>query len=112
MCNDSSNFPLRRLVLRCGAHVINGAIKAGWSADELTADLTRSVVQEVAKYIRSSERFAALVTAKHASETRTELANFSFAPQRFSSRDRPLSRFVVCSKVILRKYVSDARFYR
>jgi hypothetical protein len=79
--------------------LVQGAIKAGWSADELTNDLTTSVVQEVAKYIRHSDRFAAIVSAKQASATHAELKNFSFAPQRFSSRDRPLSRFVVCAEV-------------
>jgi hypothetical protein len=94
-------FPNLHLVLRCSAHAIQGAIKAGWQADELSNRVTRTLVQEVAKYIRSSDRFAARVSAKALNETVAALSNFSFAPQRFSSRDRPLSRFVLFSKSVL-----------
>ena len=98
---QSPPFPNLRLVLRCSAHAVQGAIKAGWAADELSDRLTKSVVQEVAKYIRSSDRFAARLTSKQVNETVAALSNFSFAPQRFGSRDRPLSRFAVFSKSIL-----------
>lgn len=98
---ESPPFPNLRLVLRCSAHAIQGAIKAGWAADELSCRLTKTLVQEVAKYVRSSDRFAALLNAKQVNETVASLTNFSFAPQRFSSRDRPLSRFVTFSRSIL-----------
>ena len=48
-------FPNLRLVLRCSAHAFQGAMKSGWSADEIAQDLTKNVVQEVAKYVRSSD---------------------------------------------------------
>ena len=98
---SAMSFPNLRLVLRCSAHAVQGGIKAGWAADELSNHLTKSLVSEVAKYIRSSERFAARVSTKEANEAVAALSNFSFAPQRFSSKERPLSRFVVFSKAII-----------
>ena len=98
---QNPTFPNLRLVLRCSAHALQGGIAAGWKADPLSNDLTKSVVQEVAKYARHSDRFAARLTAKQASEAIAELSNFSFAPQRFSSRERPLTRFCVFAESIL-----------
>ena len=51
-------FPNMMAVLRCAAHAVVGAMKAGWEVNPLAKKLTRCIVQEVAKYIRSSERFA------------------------------------------------------
>ena len=98
---QNPTFPNLRLVLRCSAHAVQGGIAAGWKADPLSNDLTKSVVQEVAKYARHSERFAARLTAKQASAAVAALSNFSFAPQRFSSRERPLTRFCVFAESIL-----------
>lgn len=98
---DSPPFPNLRLVLRCSAHGVQGAIQAGWKADELSMKLTKTLVQEVAKYIRTSDRFAARVTQKQQEKAIAALTNFSFAPQRFSSRERPLARFVVFAEAIL-----------
>ena len=78
-----------------------GAIKTGWDSDETAQRLTKMVVQETAKYIRSSERFALRVGAKAAAEAVAVVSNFSFAPQRFGSRERPLSRFVMFAKPLL-----------
>lgn len=100
-------FPNLKVVLRCSAHGVQGAIQAGWQSDPLSHELTKSIVQEVAKYVRTSDRFAARMTAKQATEAIAELSNFSFAPQRFSSRDRPLSRMVVFSKAILEALVLE-----
>jgi hypothetical protein len=47
-----------------------------------------------AKYVWSSDRFASRLHAKERDEAIAALSNFSFAPQRFASRDKPLSRFV------------------
>ena len=60
-----------------------------------------TVVQEVAKYLRSSERFAINFGTKAAADAVAVVENFSFAPQRFASRERPLSRFVLFAKPIL-----------
>ena len=98
---ESPAFPNLRAVLRCSAHAFQGAMKAGWTADELANDITTNVVQEVAKYIRSSDRFAARLSAKAVEEAVEALENFSYAPQRFSSRDRPLSRFIVFAQPVL-----------
>lgn len=87
-------YPHMMAVLRCSAHAFICALKAAWEANALAKRATK-IVQEVAKYIRSSERFAARVGAKAADEVVASVENFSFAPQRFSSKERPLTRFVV-----------------
>ena len=62
-------------------------MKIGWSADGTGQRVTKMVVQEVAKYIRSSERFAALVeSCASRQEAVAAVTNFSFAPQRFLRR--------------------------
>ena len=57
----SEVFPNMAVVLRCATHAISGALKAGWAADLTAKQVTKEVVQEVAKYVRSSERFAMTV---------------------------------------------------
>ncbi len=94
-------FPNLRVVLRCSQHAVPGAIKAGWAGDDLSQEITRTLVQEVSKYIRSSDRFALRVGAKAAEEAVAEVINFSFAPQRFGSRDKPLARFILLAKPVL-----------
>jgi len=91
---STAAFPNFRAALRCRAHAFQGAMKSGWAADEVAQDLTKNVVHNVAKYVRSSDRFVARLHAKENYEAIEALSNFSFAPQRLSSRDRPLSRFV------------------
>ena len=60
------------------------------------------VVPEVAKYIRSSGRFAALVSGLASrQEAVAAVTKFSFAPQRVSSKELPLSRFVVFASSIM-----------
>ncbi len=61
----------------------------------------KDIVEEVAKCVRSSDRFAMRVGAKAAQDVVAELDNFSFAPQRFGSRERPLSRFVVFGVAVM-----------
>ena len=97
----AETFPKMMAVLRCAAHAVVGAMKAGWEANPLAKKLTRCIVQEVAKYIRSSERFAGHVSSKSLTEAVAALENFSFAPQRFASKERPLTRFVVFAKAIM-----------
>ena len=67
------------------------------------SDLTKTVVQEVAKYIRSSPRFASAFRGKVESSESMVAAveNFSFAPQRFASKERPLTRFVLFAGPVL-----------
>ena len=98
---SAEDFPNLRLVLRCSTHAVVGAIKAGWSACETADRITKTIVQEVAKYIRSSERFAMRLGAKAAEEAVAAVSNFSFAPQRFHSRERPMTRFVLFARAIL-----------
>jgi len=96
------------VVLRCSAHAANGAIKAGWNADERARELT-TAIQNVAKFLRSSPRFCGILGAKGAAEAIAVCENFSFAPQRFSSKDRPLSRFVLYAKPILEALALEVR---
>ena len=86
-------FPGMRVVLRCVAHAIEGALSVGWQADP-TAEKVTKVVKEVAAYMRNSDRFALRVGSKMANESVAAFANFSYAPHRFSSLSRPLARFV------------------
>jgi hypothetical protein len=60
----AEELPGMMVVLRCAAHAVVGAMKAGWEASPLANHITRCIVQEVAKYIRSSERFALRVGSK------------------------------------------------
>lgn len=104
----SEDFPNMRVVLRCAAHAVNGALRAGWEAEPQAQKITKEVVQEVAKYIRSSERFAKTVGQKAADGMVAALENFSFAPQRFGSRERPLSRFVVFAPAVMEALALEA----
>ena len=97
----SDAFTNMMAVLRCAAHAVVGAMKAGWEVNPLAKKLTRCIVQDVAKYIRSSERFAGRVSSKSLTEAIATLENFSFAPQRFASKERPLTRFVMFAKSIM-----------
>ena len=97
----AEGLPNLVLVLRCAGHGIVGAIKAAWKADPTSNSITKTIVCEVAKYIRSSERFAMRVGSKAAEGMVAALQNFSFAPQRFASRERPLTRFVVFGKAVM-----------
>jgi hypothetical protein len=60
----AEEFPRMMAVLRCAAHAVVGAMKAGWEASPLAQHITRCIVQEVAEYIRSSGRFASRVGSK------------------------------------------------
>ena len=73
-------------MLRCGVHAVVGAMKIGWNADATGQRVTKKVVQEVAKYIHSSECFSELVgSLASRQEAVAAVTNFSFAPQRFFS---------------------------
>ena len=94
-------FPNMCFVIRCSAHAAQGAIKTAWHADEHSRRITTTVVCEVAKFLRSSSRFALRFEAKARDGILTAVSNFDFAPQRFSSKERPLTRFVLYANAIL-----------
>lgn len=98
---SSDVFPHMCVVLRCATHALNGALRAGWAAEPTAHKVTKEIVQEVAKFVRTSERFAMNLAAKASQGFVAELENFSFAPQRFASRERPLSRFVVYGAAVM-----------
>ena len=85
----SETFPNMVGVLRCVAHMATSAMEAGWKADPLVTEIQTQVVQEVAKYLRHSERFAQIVQAKAEQQEIHVLATFAFAPHRFGSIERP-----------------------
>lgn len=90
-----------RFVLRCSAHSVQSAVGAGFSADPVASELSKSVAGEVAKFVRSSPRFAARLSEKQREATVAALTNFSFAPQRFASKERPLSRITVFAEHVV-----------
>ena len=57
------------------------SMNIGWTADATAQQVTQMVVQEVAKYIRSSERFVALVSGLASrQEAVAAVTKFSVAP--------------------------------
>ena len=59
-------------------------------------------MQDVATFLRSSSRFSLRFSSKAREDILAALSNFSFAPQRFSSKERPLTRIVlVCRSTML-----------
>ena len=107
----SETFPNMVGVLRCVAHMATSAMEAGWKADPLVTEIQTQVVQEVAKYLRHSERFAQIAQAKADQQEIHVLANFAFAPHRFGSIERPLSRFLVLGKSVLEALAFDYEFH-
>ncbi len=98
----TESFPNLHFVLRCSAHAIQGCVKGAWECDDSVKSITKLVVCEVAKFLRSSARFSLKFKAKaEAAACLAAVQSFSFAPQRFSSKERPLSRFVLFAKPIM-----------
>ena len=94
-------FPNLCFVIRCSAHAAQGAIKTAWRADDEVQRITQTVVCEVAKFLRSSSRFELRFQAKAREGILTAVSNFDFAPQRFSSKERPLTRCVLYAEAVL-----------
>ena len=92
-----------QFVMRCAAHGIQNVIKLAWAADAEAQRITKAVVNEVAKFLRSSSRFEANFRskAKEAGDIVTAISNFDFAPQRFSSKERPLTRMVLFADAVV-----------
>lgn len=88
-------------VIRCAAHGIHGAVKNAWRSDDEVARITKVVVQEVAKFLRTSDRFRRRFQGRAQEDMMAAVTNFDFAPQRFASKDRPLSRFVLYAESIM-----------
>ena len=96
-----SAFTKMRFVIRCSAHAIQGCIKKAWASDVRVEEITK-IVQEVAMFLRSSSRFSLRFSSKACEDILAALSNFSFAPQRFSSKERPLTRIVLfCRSITL-----------
>ena len=96
----SETFDEMRFVVRCGAHAIQGAVKTAWTADGEAAEVTR-VMTEVGKFLRSSSRFALRFGSKAQEEAVAAVLNFNFAPQRFCSKERPLTRAVHFARSVM-----------
>jgi hypothetical protein len=77
--------PSMPFVMRCTARGIQNAIRLAWAADAGAQCVTKAVVNEVAKLLRSSSRFEAHLRskAKEAGDI-TAVSNFDCSLQRFS----------------------------
>jgi hypothetical protein len=95
-----SAFTEMRFVIRCCAHAIQGCIKKAWACDAKAQTITKAV-QDVAMFLRSSSRFSLRFSSKAREDILAALSNFSFAPQRFSSKERPLTRIVLFGRSIM-----------
>jgi hypothetical protein len=95
-----SAFTEMRFVIRCCAHAIQGCIKKAWACDAKAQKITKAV-QDVATFLRSSSRFSLRFSSKAREDILAALSNFSFAPQRFSSKERPLTRIVLFGRSIM-----------
>ena len=96
----SDEFENMKFVLRCGAHGIHGAVRSAWHTDVAVQDVTR-IMQEVGKFLRSSSRFELRFGSKAREEAVAAVLNFDFAPQRFGSKERPMTRGVHFARSIM-----------
>lgn len=104
------HFPNLHWVFRCGAHAAQGAVEAAWSTDEKVAKVD-CLICEVAKFMRSSPRFADRVCELAGLDEESKFApvkNWSFAPHRFSSRAHPYGRFVLFVRAALEALGEEA----
>ncbi len=104
-----ATFPNLHWVLRCSAHAVQGCMKKAWAVDEDVVRITKSV-SAVAAFIRSSPRFADRQWERASRELRgiAAISNFSFAPQRFSSKEKPLVRFVLFARPLMEVLAEEA----
>ena len=86
-------------------------MKRGWEADPTVHTTQVDVVQAVAKFLRSSPRFSSILKSKAEQADIRVLANFGFAPQRFASIERPLTRFIFLATTIVEALVFDYEFH-
>ena len=89
-----------RVGIRCSAHAIQGCIKKAWASDARVQEITK-IVQDVAMFLRSSSRFSLRFSSNAREDILAALSNFSFAPQRFSSKERPLTRIFLFGRSIM-----------
>ena len=79
-----------------------------WRADKDVGAITRAVVCEVAKFLRSSSRCSLRFEAATREGILTAISNFDFAPQRFAPKQRPLTRFVMYAEAVLTTLGTEA----
>ena len=96
----SGDFENMKFVIRCGAHSVHGAVKNAWGCDARVKEVTE-LIQEVGKFLRHSSRFELRFGAKAREEVTAVVQNLDFAPQRFCSKERPLTRVVHFAHAIM-----------
>ena len=96
----TEEFENMKFVVRCGAHGAHGAVKTAWRTDEQVSDVTHTM-QEVGKFLRSSSRFELRFGSKAREEAVEAVLNFDFAPQRFCSKERPMTRGVHFARSVM-----------
>ena len=97
----SSSFPNLFTVARCMAHGVHGAVKDGWKCDPEVQSITQTIVQEVAKFLKTSDRFRQRFQSRQQGDIMQSVTSFSFAPQRFASLECPLGRFVLHAESVM-----------
>ena len=89
---------------RCAVNGIQSVIKVAWSIDaEAQRFMKAVVVSDGSKLLRRSSRFEATSRskAKAPGDIVTAISNFDFAPHRFSSKERFLTRMVLFADVVV-----------
>ena len=80
---------------------MHGCMRDAWRADVEVQRLTKTVVEEVAQFLRHSPRFQLRFAVRQQTEILEAVQNFNFAPQRFGSRADSLGRFVLFIRPVL-----------
>ena len=97
----SSSFPNLFTVVRCMAHGVHGTVKDGWACDPEVQIITQTIVREVAKLLKTSDRFRQRPQSRQQDDIMQSVTSFSFAPQRFASLECPSGRFVLHAERVM-----------
>ena len=96
-----AGLPNMAFVCRCAAHAVHGVIRDAWSSDADLASLIKDVATEVAKFLRSSDRFRARFSSRIQTSIMAAVEHFNFAPQRFASKANTLARMIHFAKPVM-----------
>ena len=96
----TEEFENMKFVVRCGAHGVHGAVKSAWRTNEKVQQVTHTM-QEVGKFLQTSSRFELRFGSKAREEAMAAVSNFGWAPQRFCSTERPMTRSVHFARPVM-----------
>eukprot|EP00969_Alexandrium_andersonii_P095846 4232796-Alexandrium_andersonii.AAC.1 len=80
---------------------VQAAVRNAWRAGDEVAQVTPTIVEEVAKFLRSSESVRQRFGKQAQEEALAAVSNFSFAPQRWTSKERSFSAFVLFGSAVM-----------